>query len=824
MRLIITVFLGLMMLFTYGQQNPKIDKKKFFSEPNGIEDAKSSLAKGDKFYRKGKGLYDEALKYYLKVYQYNSGSNELNYKIGICYLFGSDKQSALSFFLKSSPEAASDYYLALGKAYQYNNKFDNAITAYNSYLNTLNWFEKRDNGRLINQLISECNFGKEATKDSLPVFIVNLGPIINTFYDDYNAILPVTDTMIYFTSKRPEKEPSKRVSRFKFKEQVLTTSNCIKQPAKWILATEDLTSSKNLSLAGFDKKEKRIYLYEGKWGNGTLYSAIYDRGKWRKVKALKGGINHIAYKETSISLDNEGNAYFVTDRRGGEGGKDIWYAKYKKKQKWCRAENLGPAINTPFDEEGVYVSSDGKTLYFSSKGLPGMGGFDVYKALKDEKGNWGKPKNIGYPINSPADEIFYQPTADSLVALYSTMRKGGFGGLDIYKIQIDPRKPFSLIGSVSDIETGKTLNALVNVYDNKTQKNILSGKVDEMAGIFLIKFEDIGDYTVQVNYEGYKPFSDSLVCPNEKNATLNKEYKLERIRNPFTLIGTVTDVDKGTPIAATLVLKNPNGSIIGTTMTEGSSGKYSYSFEDKLDFIIEVTATNYFDVQEPVSAINSEDNIISRNFTLKVSKVDYVFSGRVTEIDSIKSVYAVLNFYRPGADLPELIVVSDSTTGRFSATLPDAGPYMIEIEAPGFFFLNDALQFKKDQTFQLRNFALRKMESGAKLVIENILFNTGKATLLPQSFASLDKFAELLAKNPKIKIEVSGHTDNVGSASVNKRISKERALTVKNYLVNKGIEDERITYEGYGFDQPIAPNDTPEGREKNRRVEIKVLK
>ena len=124
----------------------------------------------------------------------------------------------------------------------------------------------------------------------------------------------------------------------------------------------------------------------------------------------------------------------------------------------------------------------------------------------------------------------------------------------------------------------------------------------------------------------------------------------------------------------------------------------------------------------------------------------------------------------------------------------------------------------------VRNYSLKKMETGAKLVIENILFNSGKATLKPQSFEALDKFAELLQKNPTVRIEVSGHTDNTGSASLNKKLSKDRALTVKNYLVNKGIEDERITYAGYGFEQPIAPNDTPEGREQNRRVEIKVIK
>ena len=161
--------------------------------------------------------------------------------------------------------------------------------------------------------------------------------------------------------------------------------------------------------------------------------------------------------------------------------------------------------------------------------------------------------------------------------------------------------------------------------------------------------------------------------------------------------------------------------------------------------------------------------------------------------------------------------------GAAAAIIDDPGPFMIEVEANGYFFMNEIYQFPEGQTFTAKNFNLKKMESGVKIVIENILFNTGKSTLKAESFKEIDKLAELLEKNPKVRVEVSGHTDNVGSASVNKKISKSRALTVKNYLVSRGILEDRIEYQGYGFDQPIAPNDSPEGRATNRRVEIKIL-
>src|SRR5690606_23333784 len=135
----------------------------------------------------------------------------------------------------------------------------------------------------------------------------------------------------------------------------------------------------------------------------------------------------------------------------------IWVAKQVAENKFKEIKNMGAPINTPFDEEGVFVAPDGNTLFFSSNGHKGMGGFDVYKSIKNEDGTWSPPINMGHPINSPADELFYHPTAASMVAIYSTIRCDSYGGLDIYKVQIDPRITFKLIGSVTDSEDGSIL-------------------------------------------------------------------------------------------------------------------------------------------------------------------------------------------------------------------------------------------------------------------------------------------------------------------------------------------------------------------------------
>ncbi|KAF0237176.1 MAG: flagellar motor protein [Prolixibacteraceae bacterium] len=423
---------------TQAQENPKIDKKTFFISPEGIENAKKAFEAAEKYYKKGFVFYNEALKNYLNVYQYNPASKELNYKIGACYLWTSARKSSLPYLLNSTPEVAKDYYLLLGRSYQYNLKFAEAKEAYKSHMESLSKWKRLDSRKQYKQLIDECTASETLLKvDSAAVLIVNLGPVINSNYDDYGAWLFEQDSSIYLTSKRPKRESAKKVSGIGSKERILVSNNCINQPSTYAMPVPKISSSKNISIAGVDRNKTGIYFYKGKRKTGQLMKAGY-KGKTWKTNALKGRINHIAYKETSISIASDSTAYYVTNRRGGEGGKDIWVCRQKKDNKFSKPYNLGKTINTSFDEEGVYVTPDGKTLYFSSKGRKGMGGFDVYKSEKQADGKWSEPKNLGHPINSPADELFYHPTSDPNVALISTIRDDSLGGLDIYKIQTGP--------------------------------------------------------------------------------------------------------------------------------------------------------------------------------------------------------------------------------------------------------------------------------------------------------------------------------------------------------------------------------------------------
>lgn len=823
---ILTSVIALSALIAQAQQNPKIIIEKFITEAEGSETAWINVEKGDKFYKKGIGFYDEAIKYYLNAYSYNNRNSALNYKIGVCYLTGTDRAAALQYLQASDPSVASDYLLLLGRAFQYNNLYEDAMLSYRSYLNLATKRQKQRDEWRVNQYIEECQYAQMMLKDSVAVFINNLGPIINTYYDDYNAIFTNNDSVIMFTSRRPDFEPIKKASRYKFYEQIYATNNSIseEQFLDSLWQYEQLVSGKNLSIAGSNKNQDTIFIYKGKRNAGTIYISAREGDDWSRPRRIKGQVNHVAFKEGSVSVDKNNNIYFVSNRRKGMGGNDIWVAKHKKNRRWYRPINLGTTINTIFNEECVYINAEGNTLYFSSNGHKGFGGYDVYKSTMNPDSTWGAPVNLGYPINSPADELFYYQTNDTNVAMYSTLRKGGYGGLDVYSIVNDLRKPFYYNCKGVDQETGAPISISYSITDEATGELMYTDMSDINGEPNKHFFEDHGRYVIAYNSEGYHSYTDTIECPEEKYATATQLFKLEKLMHPFTITGVVTELSKGVPIGVNIEFRDNNGTILGKTTSSSITGKYAYSFDDKIDLVVEATAKDYCDTTATVLATQSKDKTITQDIKLRVSKVFYTVCGTIKNESTQEPVYSALIFYPLGKSTPELTVYSDSVSSRYSANLLTKGPYWVDLEAPGYFFANDAIQFNAGEQLLTKNYTLKKMDAGVKIVIENILFNTGKATLKPSSFESLDKFAKLLVKNPKVCIEVSGHTDNVGAASYNKKLSKQRALSVKNYLVNHGVEDERIIYEGYGMEQPIESNSTKEGREKNRRVEIKVLK
>jgi len=820
-------FIGLILMVSVSsiaQKNPTINKSRIFELADNKDKAQKEFSNAEKYYKKGEGTYDEALKYYLRLYEYCNDDAALNYKIGACYLGASNKKAALNYLLQSDASIAKDYYYLLGKAYQYNYQYSEASGAFEKYYELLKHGNSKSNQKQLMQLKRECVFGQSALQDSVPVFIYNLGPVVNTYYDDYGAVYVPKDSTFYYTSRRPDEEPFHRVSRFKHNEKILYSEGSLEQNPMEVDLLNKLSKSKHIAVSGYNSKQDKLYYYKGKKNTGDIYSTIISGDKAKKQKQLNGKINHIAYKETSLTVADDGSAYFVSNRRGGEGGTDIWYCKQKGKNRFSKIRNLGELINTPFDEECVYVSADGNTLYFSSNGHEGMGGFDVFKSEKLDNGSWSEPINMGYPINTPADELFYKETENPDVALYSAVRADGHGGLDIYKIVKDKRIPFTLSGILSDVKTQEVLSGNVNVFRSDDNELVASALTNSSTNKYVLSFEDGGNYYIVANVDAYQSVQDTIICPTERHAQLEMNFALEKLKSPFTISGYVRDTLTYEPLSAVINCYDADSDTLLTRqVTQKENGKFSITLADKYNVKINVTAENYNTIEDKLNAKLIDSDLIRRRYNMVSNKVYYHLSGAVKNADDNQPVAASLYFYHTDESVPFYADKSDST-GNYKLKFDEGGPFIVEARAEGYFFLNDTILFAENDSLQKTvDFILKPMKRGAKIVVENILFNSGNAILKPSSYVELDKLATLLNENKDIRIEVSGHTDNVGSAAVNKKISKARALTVRNYLITKGVEEERLEYEGYGFDQPIANNSTAEGRAQNRRVEIKVI-
>lgn len=826
MRKLLLGWLLFSALCTYAsaQENPRISKKDLIvSAPSHSQQSIiDHLESGDKFYRKG--IYDRAFRHYFQLYGMVSFIPELNYKLGVSALLGGSEADAATYLLGSNSSVAGDYYYFLGKANQAVYNYGAAKDAFTMHYQSLGRVGQKRFEETFFQLINECDFGQYAVRDSLPYFIINLGPAVNSYYDEYGAVEHVASHSLYMTGRRPERLPEKPVHRDMYRERLFKAEYKNGDVSEATAVRAPTSSWRHIAVAGMDAANDQLFVYHGKDRSGHIRSSKITDKRLRGSKKLKGAVDRKVFQETAISVADNGDAYFVSDKPGGEGGTDIWYAKRKGKNKYRKAVNLGDRINTPLDERAVYVSSDGNTLYFSSNGLSGLGGFDIYKCERQSDASWGDPVNLGYPINSSADDLFYHPTSDSLVALMASNRAGGFGGLDIYKVKKDPRIPFEVWGEVTDINDGSILPARITIIDLSENLPVAYSESDSLSGEYYLQMEDVGHFAIQADVTGYKSWRDSLEMPEKRNEKIRRDFQLEKLLFPYSLWGNITNEATGHPIQAQILIKALQDEVlINSGYSSTNTGYYAITLADKANVVIEVTAGDFYGrtlqlYKDKMLGDNGELNI-----ALTSSKQIFTLTGVISDEVSGNVVPAAIAAYQPGVMEPVAVSYADSVSGRYNLTLDNRGPFLLELTAEKYFFLNKSLEFIGDSTLLVRNYGMQPMSTGARIVVENILFTTGKATLRAESYSELNKLVRLLLENADVRIEVSGHTDNVGSASLNKRLSRSRAQSVKSYLESQGVDAGRIEFEGYGFDRPIAPNETEEGRAANRRVEIEVI-
>jgi outer membrane protein OmpA-like peptidoglycan-associated protein/tetratricopeptide (TPR) repeat protein len=580
------IFLFLLSgLYAYTQNNVEFAKANFPDDKKGLKEAQKNIKTGDKFYLIGSGKYPEAIEYFMKAHQFNPNNAHLNYKIGKSYFSLLDKEKALLFLEKAyllSPAVADDIIYLIAQSYHGTHAFEKAISKYREFKGKLTPKALAEIGKDVDKKIKECEFGIEFTSNPVRVFIDNIGPVINTQYPEYSPIINADESMIIFTSRRITTTGGKISPRDgKYYEDIYISYRSGKKWGTPVNPGKPLNSDGHDATVGLSPDGQTLFIYRGDKG-GDIYECRLKGNSWTKPQRLNKNIN-TKYHESGASLSPDGRRlFFVSDKPGGFGGRDIYVSELDKKGNWGPAKLLPGTINTIYDEEAVFMHPDGKTLYFSSKGHNSMGGFDIFKSVF-ANGQWSTPENLGYPINTAGDDVFFSISASGRHGYYSSARPGGYGDQDIYVITfLGLEKPMvtnsddnllawktqaiseTVIEQLIDIKSTSLTLLKGRILDDLTRdpveaKIILSDidKNEELAvfssnsatGRYLVSLPSGVNYGITINAEGYLFHSENFNIP-EKAAyqEIEKDFYLKKIAigSSIVLKNIFFDFDRAT--------------------------------------------------------------------------------------------------------------------------------------------------------------------------------------------------------------------------------------------------------------------------------------
>jgi len=601
--------------------------------------------------------FDSAIEKMKKAIKADGHFTEAYIVLAEIYIDKGDKKNAIDAYkqvIVINPEFFPELYFPLAQLEMLESLFGDAklhLKKYTSYKNI-----KPSSRIRALRMLKSCDFAIKAMENPVPFNPVNLGDSINSEFDEYWPSLTADEQTLLITRLLPKRRmndgrvPEKNMNNYQEDFFIAVKKNNFWQNA--VNAGSALNTADNEGAQSINVDGKLMYYTacsrsDGK-GRCDIYVSHNTNKGWLKGINIGSPVNS-KYWEAQPSISPDGRTlYFVSNREGGLGQKDIWYSTLRADGMWSKPINLGENINTSGVEQSPFIHPDNKTLYFSSDSRVGMGGFDLYKITKNDDGTWGEAVNLGYPINTVSNEIGLIVNAKGDLAMFSSDRIPK-KGKDIFEFELykeaRPQAVSYFKGTVFDKDSKQKLQAHFELINLETKEIVMQEQSDEISGEFLVCIPTNSDYALNVSKEGYLFYSD--------------------------------------------------------------------------------------------------------NFSLK---------------------------------------------GTFEITEP----------------------FVKD-------IALKPIKVGEKLVLKNVFYKTDSYELTKKSVVELKKLQGFLVNNPRLKIEISGHTDNEGTTEYNLNLSMNRAKSVYNYLINNEISKNRLEYKGYGEQQPMQLNETEKGRAENRRTEIKII-
>ena len=399
--------------------------------------------------------YNVALSNFIQAYKVDPSSANINYLVGMCYMRSSvvqERAKSIRYLEKACMDVTKHHYAEftasekqapilayyyLGLANHLNYKFDEALDAFRKF-KELSGSAKTQEVADAERMIVWCATAKKLMSNPVSAKITNLGDSINSSFADYNAVISADEQTLIFTSRREGPTGGDQDLFGQYNEDLYIAHK--KTDGTWSRAVsigDSITTVNNEASVALSPDGTELIFYRSDAGGALVFSKSTGN-KWSRAKPL--GIGTAVYSNTkdwvpSVSLNKDGSIiYFVSDRAGGLGGKDIWKSVKQADGRWGTPVNVGAPINSKYDEDTPFINPEENTIWFSSNRPESMGGFDIFSANKGADGTWSAPQNIGYPINTPGDDLFYVSSPDGKHGYFSSIRKGGFGDKDIYMI------------------------------------------------------------------------------------------------------------------------------------------------------------------------------------------------------------------------------------------------------------------------------------------------------------------------------------------------------------------------------------------------------
>lgn len=526
-------------------------------------------------------LYSQAAEIWNELTIKDPGNANLNYKLGYSYYHSFDqRKKALGYLDKAAALRAGgggygsfntsgydpfdpkernapadvEYYLA--RCYHLNGDFDKADEHYRAFMTTVD--DRHVMYGAAARGLEQTANARQLKAQPLDFEVVNMGSVINGPGADFSPVLSVDGNALFFTSRRIRPDSSNVGIIDPIAGQPYENIYVSYKDRNGIWQTPELLNINqplgHMATINVSADGQTLYIYRSDDGDGNIYESKLVGELWTDPVLMGSDINTKAW-ETHGALSADGNTFFfISDRKGGYGGRDIYRVVRLPNGEWSKAQNMGKTLNTKYDEDGVFIHPNGRTLYFSSVGHNSMGGFDIFMSELQDDGEWSTPTNLGYPLNTVDDDIFFITTADGRRGLFSSLQPDGAGEKDIYMVQLPTEMESEglavLKGFIIPPEGTSVPPSMVLYVTDKSTGEVKTYKPRQRDGVYVAILPPCREYNLDYRVEGKTIHTEDIFVECETSyQEINKEVYL----NPVSLAGRaiIADLPPGSPPGGT---------------------------------------------------------------------------------------------------------------------------------------------------------------------------------------------------------------------------------------------------------------------------------